>query len=257
MLGPTGVDLLQGFSEEAMVDSKFWLRTEKKFRRLQVPPPQPGEVQQAWHNGLCAWWTPDGSPDRGTYDFFDDGYDIEANGNIQRMFQMVAESAGVELGYPDGEAAVFAWLDRLRLAGLYVKPFVEGSQIIHRVCDASAEYCLKCETDVKAAARERESSTAPLPIVQAPVSPPGERRPGPKRDTETAQRVLEVIKRVGSKRWMDDLDKICAALDDEEIPFPKTWPRREIALRNWSDGASLEPGIAKKAIEHHLKNAKF
>ena len=147
---------LQGIAEGAMADSKFWRRTGKKFRRLQAPPPHPGEVAHASHNGLCAWWMPDGWPDGNTYRLFNDGDDIEANRNIERLFKIVAESAEVELGHPGGEAAVFAWLDRLRLEGIYVAPFTAGSQIIHRVCDASAEYCLKCETDAKAGARERE-----------------------------------------------------------------------------------------------------
>jgi len=137
-----------------MADPDFWLRTEIKFRRLQPPPPKPGEVQRASHNGLCAWWDPDGWHDGKAYRFFDDVNDTDSNKNIERMFWNVAESAGVELGYPGGEIAVFAWLDRLRLAGLYVTGGTSpGSRIIHRVCDASAEYCLKCETEAKAAAR--------------------------------------------------------------------------------------------------------
>ena len=49
----------------------------------------------------------------------------------------------VEMGHVPGQTAVFAWLDRPRLFGLYVEPFVDGTQIMHRICDASAEY--SCE----------------------------------------------------------------------------------------------------------------
>jgi len=137
-----------------MPDSEFWHRTEAKFRRLSPRPPRRGEVQQASHNGLCAWWKPSGWSGGKLYRLFNDGDDIEANRNIERLFKIVAERAEVELGHPGGEAAVFEWLDRLRLWGLYVEPFgEESSQIIHRVCDASAEYCLKCESEAKAMAR--------------------------------------------------------------------------------------------------------
>ena len=150
-----------------MATSKFWRRTAKRFRRLQAVPPQPGEVQRASHNGLCAWWRPGGWDDGKPYHFFDDGDDIEANSNIERLFKIVAESAGVELGHPgSGEAAVFAWLDHLRRAGIYVASSTEGSWIIHRVCDASAEYCLKCETDVRTGVKASERA-----LDESAVSP--------------------------------------------------------------------------------------
>jgi hypothetical protein len=147
---------LREVAEGAIAVTEFWRSTAVTFRRLQPPPPKPGEVQHASHNGLCAWWVPDGWHDGKAYRFFDDGHDIEANKNIERLFWNAAESAGVELGYPGGEVAVFAWLDRLRLEGLYVTGgTLPGSLIIHRVCDASAEYCVKCESDAKVTARSR------------------------------------------------------------------------------------------------------
>jgi len=140
-----------------MADFDFWHRAEIKFRRLQPPPPKPGEVHHASHNGLCAWWMPNGWDDGKSYHFFNDGDDGEANRNIERLFKIAAESAEVELGHQGGDSAVVAWLDRLRLEGLYVTNAATGSRIINRVCDASAEYCLKCETGAKAAAREARS----------------------------------------------------------------------------------------------------
>ena len=162
-----------------MTTSKFWRRAAKRFRRLQTVPPQPGEVQRASHNGLCAWWRPGGWDDGNPYHFFDDGDDLEANRNFERLFKIVAESAAVELGYPGGgEAAVFAWLDHLRRAGIYVTSSTEGSWIIHRVCDASAEYCLKCETDVrtgvKAPERALEESAVSPSLAASSLSLPGD-----------------------------------------------------------------------------------
>ena len=158
-----------------MATSKFWRRAAKRFRRLQAVPPQPGEVHRARHNGLCAWWRPGGWDDGKPYHFFDDGDDIEANRNIERLFKIVAESAAVELGHPgSGEAAVFTWLDHLRRAGIYVTSSTEGSWIIHRVCDASAEYCLKCETDVrtgvKAPERALEESAVSPSLAESQIS---------------------------------------------------------------------------------------
>jgi len=144
-----------------MADPKFWRRAAAKFRRLQPRPPQRGEVHHASHNRLCAWWMPDGWSDGKLYHFFNDGDDSEANKNVQRLFMIAAESAEVELGHEGGDAAVFAWLDRLRLDGLYTAPAANGSLIIHRVCDASAEHCLKCETDVKTGARGLKQDAKP------------------------------------------------------------------------------------------------
>jgi hypothetical protein len=80
---------------------------------------------------------------------------------------------------------------------------------------------------------------------------------GPKPDHETALRVTEVIKAVAPDGdWKDKLEEICSALDKAELPHPKTWPRRDLPLKNWEDGAMIEPALAKKAIEHLLKVAK-
>jgi hypothetical protein len=67
----------------------------------------------------------------------------------------------VELGLGSGEEAVFGWLDRLRIFGLYVAPFAEDDQIMNRLCDASAEYCVKCESEAKAKANDAEAGKEP------------------------------------------------------------------------------------------------
>lgn len=145
-----------------MTDLDFWRKTAARFQRLQPAPPSPGEPQRQSHNGICAWWKPDGWDDGKIYHFFNDGDDIEANKNIERLFRIAAESAAVELGHPGGEAGVFAWLDLLRLHGIYVSPG-PGTRILHRICDASAEYCVKCETDAKTAARKGRETAASNP----------------------------------------------------------------------------------------------
>ncbi len=82
-------------------------------------------------------------------------------------------------------------------------------------------------------------------------------KPGPRPDRETASRVHKVITQVaGVDRWKGKLDDICEALDQEAIPPPKTWRKRDPPLRNWVDAATMEPGVAKKAIVHHLEIAQ-
>jgi hypothetical protein len=99
---------------------------------------------------LIAHWNPDGWSESGKPWRFSNDTDA-----IKALFKDVAESAAVELGLSGGEAGVFSWLDLLRRDSPYFKLFPLGGYI-YRVCDASAEYCLKCETNAKAAARERD-----------------------------------------------------------------------------------------------------
>jgi hypothetical protein len=97
-----------------------------------------------------------------------------------------------------------------------------------------------------------------VPADQAnngPERPRGQH--GPKRDYETAARVDAIVTRIaGSDPWKSKLDDICDGLDDEDIARPKTWITRDPPIRNWTDAAVTDPELARKAIEHHLKNAR-
>jgi hypothetical protein len=82
-------------------------------------------------------------------------------------------------------------------------------------------------------------------------------RRGPKPDYENPPFVAEIVARVAPDGDLHaHLNAICEALDNAEIPFPKTWPRRESHLKSWQDGALLEPPVAKRAIKDRLKVAK-
>jgi hypothetical protein len=84
---------------------------------------------------------------------------------------------------------------------------------------------------------------------------PGRKR-GPKPDFKNKTRTAEIVERVAAGgNWADKLDEICDALDTAEIPYPKTWPKRELRMKSWKDGAEMEPTVAKKAIEDRLKAA--
>jgi hypothetical protein len=96
------------------------------------------------------------------------------------------------------------------------------------------------------------------PPVQSQINSARERRkPGPKRDRDTAWRVDETVKGLApGGDWKAALSAICEALDESPIPCPKTWRRRTPPITDWADAAVTEPELAKKAISHHLKNAK-
>jgi hypothetical protein len=70
--------------------------------------------------------------------------------------------------------------------------------------------------------------------------------------------VAEIVAQVApGGDWEDKLGETCSALDRAEVPYPKTWPKRDLPLNSWEDGATLEPGLAKKAIEYWVKVAKL
>jgi hypothetical protein len=82
---------------------------------------------------------------------------------------------------------------------------------------------------------------------------------GPKPDRETALRVAEIVATEapdGDWKRKDKLDEICSALDGKEVPYPRTWPKRDEPLKSWEDAALFKPELAKKAIAHWLKTAK-
>jgi hypothetical protein len=108
---------------------------------------------------------------------------------------------------------------------------------------------------VSAAVREQ---TSQIEDAKVPKQNPVKKRarPGAKRDVETAKRVAEIVARVvGDQRWNSMVDDICDALDEANVPRPKTWRSREPRIMSWSDAAATAPELAKKAINHHLKNA--
>jgi hypothetical protein len=137
----------RGVTEGAMADTDFWRRAETQFRRLQPRPPQPGEAAHDSHNGLYAHWNPNGWTNG------DPWYLSNGENAIKKLFSWAAESAAVELGHLGGASALFFWLDLLRRDSPFYKQWSDGGYI-YRLCDASAEYCLKCETNAKAAARQ-------------------------------------------------------------------------------------------------------
>ncbi len=123
-----------------MSNSGFWAKAAENFRRLQPPVPKLGVPQRQSDNGLCAYWWAEGAGDGKPWSFGNAGTQIGI------LFRIAAERAAVELGHAGGEPAVFFWLDLVKEAGIFYR-LAPGGGEIYRVCDASAEYCLKCEAD--------------------------------------------------------------------------------------------------------------
>jgi hypothetical protein len=104
---------------------------------------------------------------------------------------------------------------------------------------------------------EHTNSTVSDAVATTPIPTGRGRKRGPTPAYETATRMAEVVARIAPDGdWKKRLDEVCTALDTEEMPYPKTWPRRDVPLNNWEDGATLEPILAKKAIEYWLDVAK-
>jgi hypothetical protein len=120
----------------------------------------------------------------------------------------------------------------------------------------------------RAEAYRRMGDTEPPPMEAVPGEPPtlptsptgraisaaAPKKRGPKPGHETAARVAEITATLAKDGgWKDKLEEICAAMDKAELPFPKTWPKRDVPMKSWEDGAMIEPALAKKAIAHLLK----
>ena len=121
----------------------------------------------------------------------------------------------------------------------------------------AAENCLEPEATATAVEPVPQTRLEPPNVNEAGERVPAPRKRGPKPDHETALRVAEIIATIArNSDWKDKLEEVCGALDKAELPYPKTWPRRDVKLTSWEDGATFEPALAKKAIEHLLKLAK-
>jgi hypothetical protein len=83
---------------------------------------------------------------------------------------------------------------------------------------------------------------------------PKPRKRGPRPDFDKATRVADIVARIAPDGgWRPKVDDICEALDEEQVPVPRTW-RRKRKYRWWAD--CVERAIAIKAIEYRLKIAK-
>ncbi|HEV3277204.1 MAG TPA: hypothetical protein VG860_10350 [Terriglobia bacterium] len=159
----------QGVAEGATGEPDFWDDLEKRFRTLHS--------QGGWNlraDWISTRWNPDG-----------DKWCLGGNTRQERkQFQWLAERAAVRLQHTDVPTALFFWLDLLkdespnfRVGITY--DYVEGGTVIHatggrieKLCEASADYCVRCHTQETIRTRAdkadvaRELSTASQPIAE-------------------------------------------------------------------------------------------
>ncbi len=164
---------------------------------------------------------------------------------------------------PEKDSAVKRFMLLFWLKYLFhLRLFANNQRFIQRICSHLSERLHVW----RAEAYRRIGNTEPPPMesvpeISQPVPPAtaavAPKKRGPKPDHDTALRVAEIIAAVAKNGdWRNKLEAVCSALDNAELPYPKTWPRRELKLTSWTDGATFEPALAKKAIEHLLELAK-
>jgi hypothetical protein len=128
-----------------MADPQFWSKSAESFRRLQAPPPQPGDLERDSHYGLGAQWRGEECSEG-----VDPWYFFGGEAKTEKLFKQLAINAAVRLGHFGGPSAVFLWLDLLRMDDFHFECIEPTGGYIYRVCEASAEYCLELEKYAKA-----------------------------------------------------------------------------------------------------------
>jgi len=235
-----------------MVDSAFWHELRKDFEGLQPAQfglmwsshPQvslAGELLQSkW-----SWWP-------------------SSDESLRARLSAMALRGARALGHKSEDA----WYDELRkadfadfeLTGRSIQKQPDGSMLesrTGRLDDVVKQSITLCHRLEAAGVSEAE----PVPqAVEAAVSPAlgdlpkPQRKRGPSPDYETATRVAALVAKVAPEApWGSKLDEICAELDDEAVPRPKTWNRK--GYKDWCDCLVGERQLVVKAISHHLNLA--
>ena len=108
---------------------------------------------------------------------------------VREVFGWIAERAALRLGHVGGPTAVFFWCDLLKRGSPNYRGDITGSSryrngperryeggVIERVCEASADYCLKLENEDVVAATRHGIRHLQLNVESA-GEPPDRKRP--------------------------------------------------------------------------------
>lgn len=226
----------------------FWTDLENRFLRLHK------EQASAKGNGFLHAlnydgdkWTVSGSSD-----------------SVQRQFEWTVEHAALRLGAPAGKEPMWFWLDLLKKESGYFRPLngssnrrrseldsdtlcslereikVSDGGVIELPCRASAEYCIRCDTQeqLKAGTSKSEDlpagpATPPEASAKKPTDP-GPRPPAPKPVSEVGGRGDSFTPRASSvpqerpSRFQKDL-----------------WPRTKVILLKAQSEFPLEEDALK------------
>ena len=194
-----------------MTDSESWREIEARFRELQTSG-----------SSLCAHWTSTAWNDAGEQWYLSGSRDKR----LHTHFNWTAESAALRLGHSGGPSAVFFWLDLLRRDSPNFRQDVKGAThlpdgaetrseggTIHRVCEASADYCLKLENEstIKSLASGWEKSIHAYPkrtrevIVENRESDPGNDLSDDEAATFHLEQATARLKASVAKQFLNDL----------------------------------------------------
>jgi hypothetical protein len=193
------------------------------------------DVTKQWYESVCA-----------------PSVDVAVSGKLREFADRArnSEIAFLVRASTSGSEKTGNWiLDEIKAAG-------DDPDAIKRLSPQAQEAMLRAQVMMEVPVPARTAD--PEHIVERPEQGVKKERarPGPKKRLETAQKVQDIVLRIaGPEPWSSKLGEICEVLDDEKIERPKTWLRRDPPIRSWIDAATTDRDLAKKAIDHHLKNA--
>jgi hypothetical protein len=92
-------------------------------------------------------------------------------------------------------------------------------------------------------------------VKEEAIAPAGDgkigSRSGRKPDADGNRRVANVVKRF-SPNWRDRLPEVCEALDEENMPLPKSDKWKNRGCSDWTDVLTEDPEGLAKALQHRL-----
>ena len=145
-----------------MADTESWRDIEARFRELQTSG-----------GNLCAHWISTSWNEAGEQWYLSGSRDKR----LDTRFTWTAEHAVLKLGHSGGSSAAFLWLDLLRRdspnfrgGGHLATRLADGPEIhaetgtIERICEASADYCLKLQNETTKEISDRERGRTEEPF---------------------------------------------------------------------------------------------
>jgi hypothetical protein len=231
-----------------LVPPEFWHALESRFRALQPKDSRrdliADWISTSWNDGTQ--WFIHGASDE----------------KVTENFEMLAERAALRLGHKGGHDAVMYWLEILkgdtsafRIIGSgtthekdsrgVLRKRNSDSGVIERLCEASADYCLRLENQEMAARAymDRQSLPSSENVIAGPDIASPIRSEMPALIYRSAVK-RAILAQLVQQPHATDID-ICRSLDaDGGVDLPTSW-RRKPGDRLFAD-AYKNPGYRRK-----------
>jgi hypothetical protein len=220
------------------VNPGAWREIEGRFR----------ELRKQHGDGLVANWISTEHGERWVLSG-------STNDRERTLFAWVAERAIVELGHSGGDTALADWLDLLkgespnfRSGTILTQSNPDGATTeeqtgtIHRVIEASADYCVKLETRAIIQARSPEQAAdekSTVPDVQRHSEVPSGKRPV--RRSKTLKTIDEKLEKIADIHPQTQ-EEVFEALNGRVI-FPQAEPFK--TARGWLAGFRDDEAMAR------------